>query len=201
MSSRRLASIVACLTLGALGASAPGAAAKSKPPRLLSLKGCNTVLVAGDFRDDLEEVATPEVLAVGESSVCSYAGTEAEGPSGGAKLVAIGHLGVECFENWGKKELATPLGGCWRLAHATLVIAQGPAINRVASKLKKGVKAKYWPAGFTRTVVHGVGDREEIGSGAAGHAYGYLQVLNAQLTVEVTEMGVLQVLQDAAALL
>ena len=50
-------------------------------------------------------------------------------------------------------------------------------------------------------MLHGVGDREEIGAGPDGRAYGYLQVLNAQLTVEVTEMGVVQVLHDAAALL
>jgi hypothetical protein len=93
-----------------------------------------------------------------------------------------------------------PPGFCFRLAHANLVIARGPAVNRVASKLKKGVKAKYWPAGFTRTVLHTIGDRAEIGTDGT-HGYGYLQVLNAQLTVEVTEMGVFQVLEDAAALL
>jgi len=181
---------------------APGAAAKSKPPHLLSLKACNTVLGAADFRDELEEVATPEVFATGESSVCSYGGLEADGPSGSARFLPIGHLGVECFANFGRKEgVFPPNSGCWRPAHATLVVARGPAINRVASKLKKGVKAKFWPAGFTRTVLHTVGDRAEIGAGPAGHAYGYLQVLNAQLTVEVTELGVLQVLEDAAALL
>lgn len=201
MWSRRLAAAMACMAMGAPLVLAPGAAAKSKPPHLLSLKACNTVLGAADFRDELEEVATPEVLAVGESSVCSYGGLEAGGPAGGAHFLAIGHLGIECFANFGKKEGATPPGGCWRLAHATLVIARGPAVNRVAGKLKKGVKAKYWPAGFTRTVLHTVGDRAEIGAGPAGHAYGYLQVLNAQLTVEVTEMGVLQVLEDVAALL
>jgi hypothetical protein len=199
MWSRRWAAAMACTALGALAVLAPGAAANSRPPHLLSLKGCDRVLVAADFRDELEEVAAPEILGSAESSTCFYAALEAS-DSGGARSLPVGKLGVECFANMVKKEFATPPGGCFRLAHANLVIARGPAVTRVASKLKKGVKAKYWPAGFTRTVVHGVGDREEIGTDGM-HAYGYLQVLNAQLTVEVTEMGVLQVLRDAAALL
>jgi hypothetical protein len=199
MWSKRWAA-AACTALGALAVLAPGAAASSGPPHLLSLKGCDRVLVAADFRDELEEVAKPEIFGSAESSTCSYGALEADG-GGGARSVPIGKLGDECFLNFVKKEGAVPPGDCFRLAHANLVVARGPAVDRVASKLKKGVKAKFWPAGFTRTVVHGVGDREEIGAGAGGHAYGYLQVLNAQLTVEVTEMGVLQVLRDAAALL
>jgi hypothetical protein len=203
MWSRRLAAVMACMAMGAPMVLAPGAAAKSKPPHLLSLKACNTVLGAADFRDELEEVGKPEIFPSAESSTCFYGGLEADGPSGGARLFPVGKvsLGDECFLNFVKKEGAVPPGFCFRLAHANLVIARGPAVNRVAGKLKKGVKAKFWPAGFTRTVLHTVGDRAEIGSGPDGRGYGYLQVLNAQLTVEVTEMGVFQVLEDAAALL
>ena len=95
---------------------------------------------------------------------------------------------------------AAPPGGCWRLAHATLVVTRGRAVERVASKLKKGEKAKYWPAGFTREVLHGVGDMAEYGF-SGEKSWGYLKVLNAQLTVEGSEFAMRQVLKDAAALL
>jgi hypothetical protein len=199
MRSRRLAAVVACLTVGALGASASSAAAKSKPPHLLAPKLCSRVLVAADFRDELEEVAPPLVIpSVGQSSVCSYGGLHAEGPAGGGRALMKGFLGIECFANIEKLRAAAPPGGCFRPAKATLVIARGRAVERVARKLKKGVKAKYWPAGFTRLVLHGVGNRAEFGF-SGDHGWGYLQVLNAQLTVEVTEMGMIEVLKDAAA--
>jgi hypothetical protein len=110
-------------------------------------------------------------------------------------------LGVECLANilrLYEASQAAPEGGCFRISHATLVVALGSRIEKLAPNLKKGVKAKTWPAGFTRQVLHGVGDRAEFGfSGVKG--WGYLQVLNAQLTIETREMGLIQLLRDAAA--
>jgi hypothetical protein len=199
MRSRRAAAVVAFVTLALVAALPAAASAKTKPPHLLPLKPCNSVLVAADFRDDLEEVASPEIFAGVESSVCSYGSLEPEF-GGGAKFLPIGYLGIECIGNIIKKEGGAPPGGCWRLAHATLVMAQGRAVERLAGKLKKGVKASRWPAGFSRAVLHNTGDRAEYGF-SGEKAYGYLQVLNAQLTVEGTEFAMLQVLKDAAALL
>ncbi len=136
-----------------------------------------------------------------EASSCTYAGRTAAGSTGGTTSLPTGKLGVECIANILKlheAEISPPPGGCYRIAHATLVVALGHNLEKVAGQLKKGVKATHWPAGFTRQVLHGVGDRAEFGFDGT-HGYGYLQVLNAQLTVEVTELGVIEVLRDAAS--
>jgi len=195
------------MTLCLLGACVPGAEAKpqSKHVHLLALKGCSSVLTAADFKDDLEEDAAPRILAAGgvraESSSCTYAGLHAEGADGSALGLHEGKLGGECVANIVKSYeagITPPEGGCYRISHATLVIATGHKIEKNAHKLTKGYAATTWPAGFTRQVLHGVGNRAEFGfSGTKG--WGYLQVLNAQLTIETRELGMIELLRDAAA--
>ncbi|MHB8492101.1 MAG: hypothetical protein ACYDA6_07825 [Solirubrobacteraceae bacterium] len=199
MRSRRLTAVVAGVTLFGLGAFASGAAARSKAPHLIGLKACHNVLVAADFRDELEEDSPPSLMAgVAETSTCAYGGLHADGPAGGSQVLTKGGIGFKCLANLLMTKGTAPPGGCWRFARATLVVARGRRVERFAAKLKKGVRATRWPAGFTRAVLHGVGDRAEYGF-SGDHGWGYLQVLNAQLTVEVTEMGVIEVLKDAAA--
>jgi hypothetical protein len=116
---------------------------------------------------------------------------------GAAQSFTEGKLGVECVANIFRlyeASRAAPEGGCFRISHATLVMALGRRIEKLAPSLKKGVKAKTWPAGFTRQVLHGVGNRAEFGfSGIKG--WGYLQVLNAQLTIETRELGLIELLR------
>jgi hypothetical protein len=204
MRSRQSAWIAGCLALGVLGLFVPGASARPKPVRLVALKACNTVLVAADLRDELEELGKPEGSAGIEASTCLYGGLDEGGAAGSPTALTEGKLGVKCIDNiliLAEAHIPPPPTGCFRMATATLVVAHTRAVERVARKLKKGVRARYWPAGFGRQILHGVGDRAEFGFAANGRGWGYLQVLNAQLTVETSEGGVLTVLQDAARLL
>jgi hypothetical protein len=210
MRGRRLASVMLCMALGCSAAFAPSAVAKPKPKlehiHLLPFRSCNSVLVAADFLDELEEVAPPSVIgSVAEGSVCKYAGLSADGPSGRPAQFTEGGLGVECLANAIKiigEGGTAPGGGCYRLATATIVVARGRAVEKLLQKLGKGVKARSWPAGFGRYVLHGVGSKAEFGYNDARDGYGYLQVVNATVIVETSEGGsLIHILKDAASLL
>ncbi len=210
MSSRHLAAALASTLLAGLGGLAPVASASpartSKALHLVALKPCSAVLAPADFKDELEEVSASPASQDFQTSSCKFAGLAADGPAGGTRLFTEGQIGTECIANvlrLSEAGIAAPKGGCYRISSATLVVARGHAVERQIEKLIKAhhrpAPARHWPAGFTRAVLHGVGSRAEFGfSGESG--YGYLEVLNAQMTIEFTEGGsMVQLLKDAAS--
>ncbi len=208
----RCAGVVTCMALAALAALAPPAGANSKHFRMLPFKPCNGVLVAADFFDNLEEISPKSVTSASgltaDVSTCKYASTEKGLPTGHAAEFTDGAIGIECLAN-GIKILETgataPPGGCYRIDNATVLFAYGRAVEKLASKLQKGAKARTWPANFGRHVLNGVGNRAEFGyDEATGAGYGYLQVNNGSLTVETSEganPSLINLLKDAASLL
>jgi hypothetical protein len=193
---------------------AQAAGATTSHFRILSFRPCNYVLSAGDFEDDLEEVAPPSRSSFGGTSsavsTCKY-GSLSEGPPGSGGRggqFTNGGLGVECLANALKLTGAgtmAPAGGCYRIENVTVGFASGRAVQRLASKLEKGVKSTAWPSRFGRHVLSGVGNRAEFGyDEATGEGRGYVQVDNANCIVETTEgarPSMITLLRDAAALL
>ncbi len=214
MRKRCSIAVMVCVGLAGLAASPPPAGANSKPNskhfRMLAFKPCNSVLVASDFFDDLEEVSPKSVTSASgttaDVSSCKYASTEKELSVSHVAEFTGGGIGVECIANIFKlaeKSVAAPPGGCYRFASVTVLFAYGRAVERLASKLQKGVKAAHWRPGFGRYVLSAVGNRAEFGyDSATGDGYGYLQVDNATLLVETSEganPSLIELLRDAAA--
>jgi hypothetical protein len=213
MRNRCSIAMTVCVGLAGLAAFPPPAGANSKPKskhlRMLAFKPCNSVLVASDFLDNLEEVSprssTSAAGTTADTSTCKDASTEEGGPSG-VKNFTNGEIGLECLANaikLAEKGTTAHPGGCWRIDTATVLFAYGPAVERLASKLQKGAKATHWRPGFGRHVLSGVGNRAEFGyDSATGDGYGYLQVDNATLLVETSEganPSLINLLRDAAA--
>jgi len=206
--SRYSVAVTACVGLVASAALAPPAGATHF--HMLAFKPCNSVLVAADFLDNLEEVSprssTSAAGTTADTSTCKDASTEEGGPSG-FKSFTNGEIGLECLANAIKlAEQGTTAhpGGCWRIDTATVLFAYGRTVEKLASKLHKGAKAAHWQAGFGRHVLPGVGNRAEFGYNTAGDGLGYLQVDNATLFVETTEgakPSLISLLRDAASTL
>jgi hypothetical protein len=213
VSQRWVVTVMLWATLAGLAAFAPSAGANSHPKgnhfRMLPFRPCNGVLVAADFLDGLEEISPTSVTSAAGTtaavSICKYASTEEGAALGHIAEFTNGALGVECLANAFKlieKTGAAPPGGCYRIANATVLFARGRAVERLASKLEKGVKSKIWPGGYGRYVVPGIGNRAEIGYNGARDGYGYLQVDNATVIVETSEGGsLIKLLRDAASTL
>jgi hypothetical protein len=214
MRNRCSIAMMVCVGLAGLGAFPPPAGANSKPKskhfRMLAFKPCNSVLVAFDFFDDLEEVSPKSVTSASGTSAdvssCKYASTEMGLSVSHLAEFTGGGIGVECLANIFKlteKGVTAPPGGCYRFSSVSVLFAYGPAVERLASKLQKGAKATHWRPGFGRHVLSGVGNRAEFGyDSATGDGYGYLQVDNATLLVETSEganPSLINLLRDAAA--
>ena len=191
------------------------AGANSKPSskhvRMLPFKTCNSILAAGDFLDNLDEVSPKSVTSgpglTADVSSCKYASTDEE-PTNGLHSFTEGGIGVECLANairLSGEGIMPPPGGCYRIDSASVLFAYGSAVEKLASKLPKGQKARHWPANFGRHVLKGVGDTAEFGyDEATGNGYGYLQLDNASLTVETSEgasPSLITLLTDAASTL
>jgi hypothetical protein len=212
MRNRCWVAVMVCMVLIGSAALAPPAGAKSKHFRMLPFRPCNGILVAADFFDNLEEIS-PKSVASGsgttaEVSTCKYASTEESPPTTRGGEFTEGGIGVECLVNGIKiaeKGAAPPQAGCYRIDSASVLFAYGRAVEKLASKLQKGAKARHWPANFGRHVLNGVGNRAEFGYDATtGDGYGYLQVDNASLIVETSEganPSMRTLLTDAASLL
>jgi hypothetical protein len=214
MRNRCSIAVMVCVGLAGLAAFPPPAGANSKPKskhfRMLAFKPCNSVLVASDFFDDLEEVSPKSVTSASgttaDVSSCKYASTEKELSVSHLAEFTGGGIGVECLANIFKlteKGVAPPPGGCYRFASVTVLFGYGPAVKRLASKLQKGARAPNWRPGFGRYVLSGVGNKAEFGyDSATSDGYGYLQVDNATLLLETSEganPSLINLLKDAAA--
>jgi len=212
MSRRHSATLVLLAVMAGFAAFAQGAGATTRHFRLLGLRPCGTVLSAEDFDDGLEEFSPPTGASSGgtsfEATTCKYASL-IEGPPGtgghGGQFTK-GGLALECLAN-GLKLLDTgataPPGGCYRIDDLTVGFSRGRAVERLASKLEKGVKSTNWPSRFGRHVLPGVGNRAEFGyDEATGEGRGYIQLDNATCLVETTEgspPSMIAVLRKAAA--
>lgn len=211
MSSRRIASLFASTALLTLSALAPTASASSvhmaKAIHFVPLKACNAVMSPADFKDELEEVSSAPSPPGYETTTCKFAGLEAD-TVGPTRMFSEGQIGTECIANiFRLHEIgeAPPKGSCFRISTATLSVVRTRAVEKL---IEKGIKEHHkfparrgWPAGYTRRVLHNVGSRAEFGyDGEDG--YGYLEVLNATLTIETTEPASLTILlRDGASLL
>jgi hypothetical protein len=212
MSPTRFVTMMLCIAMAGLASFAPAAGASSPPKhghfRILPSKPCNAVLVGADFTDGLEEISPPSVMSAAGTtayvSTCKYASTEDGGLGHRDSTLTDGGIGVECLAN-GINLLGTtgaaPAGGCFRISSVTVLFARGRPVEKLAAKLKTGVRSRIWPAGYTRHVAPGIGNRAEFGyDGPKG--YGYLQVDNATLSVETSEAtSLINLLRDAAAVL
>ncbi|MGA2455546.1 MAG: hypothetical protein ABSG93_18730 [Solirubrobacteraceae bacterium] len=214
MRNRCSIALMVCVGLAGLAAFAPPAGANRKPKskhfRMLAFRPCNSVLVASDFFDDLQEVLPKSVTSASGTSFgvssCKYASTEKELSVVSPAEFTKGGIGLECIHNilrLEEKGIEAPPGGCYRFASATVQFAYGRAVERLASKLQKGARSPNWRPGFGRYVLSGVGNRAEFGyDSATGDGYGYLQVDNATLLVETSEganPSLIKLLRDAAA--
>lgn len=193
---------VAYLAVGAADALAGGHAG------LISFRSCNSVLVAADFEDDLEEISAPTFIRspgmTAEASSCKY-GALGEGDASGVKEFSDGGLGVECVANLvrlaGEEKMA-PEGGCYRIAGSSLLVSTGSKATKLLPTLRKGVRDKAWPTGYARYVASGIGNHAEFGYDHEGKGYAYLQVLNATLLIETNgNVSLLHILRLAAAAL
>lgn len=212
MSRTRSAMVVLLALAAAFAAFSQPAAATTKPFRMLGFKPCGVVLSDTDFDDGLEEFSQPTGASAGgtgfRASTCKYAslikGPPGTGGHGGQ--FTNGGLGSECLAN-GLKLLAAgetaPTGGCYRIDDLTVGFSTGRAVQRLASKLAKGVKSTNWPSRFARHALPGIGNRAEFGyDDATGEGRGYVQVDNATALVETTEgapPSMIEVLRKAAA--
>ncbi len=207
--SRYAVAVTVCMGLVASAAFAPPAGAAHF--HMLGFKPCNSVIVAADFLDNLEEVSPPSSISAAgttaDASTCKDASTE-EGESSGVKKFTKGEIGLECLANvikLAEKDTTVHPGGCWRIDTATVLFAYGRSVEKLASKLQKGAPAAHWRPGFGRHVLPGVGNRAEFGYDAAsGDGYGYLQVDNATLILETTEgakPSLISLLRDGASTL
>jgi hypothetical protein len=187
--------------------------AAAKPPHLLPFKLCRFVMSAGDFDDGLSQMLGYHTFSVpgdtDESSTCQYASTKPDSPGvlrefpeppahpSSNPEVLEPSLGVECLANipvLGSKEppVFLPTGGCYSLVVTSVNIAVGPKVEAALRHLgpnPRNYRDKGpWPAGASRSVLHifGAYADAEIGyaTGAYDLAYGYLDVKNAQITIE-----------------
>jgi len=212
MSRGHSATLVLLAAMAALASFAQVAGATTKHFRMLGFRPCGVVLSAGDFDDGLEEFSPPTHASAGgtsfEASTCKYAslikGPPGTGGHGGQ--FTKGGLASECLGNELKLLAAgetAPPGGCYRIDNLTVGFSRGSAVERLSSKLVKGVKSTNWPPRFARHVLPGVGNRAEFGyDGATGEGRGYVQVDNATCLVETTEgapPSMIAVLRKAAA--
>jgi hypothetical protein len=210
MLTRRVRCTTLCLTVvilcGLASTALAGSAREARAIPLLPFRTCDSVVRAAVFTDELEEISPPQSShAAGvseEVSVCKYAGLGASAITGGAKQFTNGEIGFECIANGAKLGMANetvPPGGCFRVDSSSILVARGPAVEKLIRK-HPAYRSRYWPAGYTRVSIRRVGNDAEFGYNGAGQGYGYLQVLNATLTVE-TEGGtsLIQVLRGAAA--
>ncbi len=207
MSRKLVVGVAVSATLALSGAFAPGAGASSHF-RMLAFKPCNAVLAAADFMDGLEEIAPTSVTSAGGTtasvSSCKYASTAEEG-LGSIASFTKGEIGIECLASALKIVEAggtPPPGDCYRIDNVSVLFARGRPVERLASKLAKGVKARTWRVGYARHILPGVGNRAEFGYNDGGDGYGYLQVDNANVFVETTEgASLITLLKNAAATL
>ncbi len=95
---------------------------------MLAFKPCNSVLVASDFLDDLEEVSPKSVTSASgttaDVSSCKYASTEKELSVSHVAEFTEGGIGVECLANGIKiagQGASAPPGGCYRIDNASVL--------------------------------------------------------------------------------
>jgi len=200
---KRSGALTILLLVLAYGAAyAADASARTETHLVPLSEKCNYVLPASDFQDDLEEVAPPMVLHLGHDSAlssgeCKY-GALTE--SGGAPMsFTNGGLGGECLANVLRLGLESPPGGCYRLATVSLGVETGPQVTKILPALRKGRKDKVYPSRFPRHIAHGIGNRAEFGyDGEEG--YGWVQVLNAYVTIETHgNVSLIQLMREAAS--
>lgn len=205
MLGRRVVPLV-LLVLGCSALLAPATLAQPKATSsshgLVTFRQCGGVLNAEDFSDELQEVTATVSVDNTESSTCKYGSLSESGPSASTKDFTNGGLGVECLANLIKiegTEGTAPPGGCYRISEMTVFFITGSYAKKLLPKLEKGSKRRFWPAGFTRRTLPGVGTRAEYGyDGTKG--FGYLQVVNATVTVETDEIeNMPRLLKEAAS--
>jgi hypothetical protein len=115
-----------------------------------------------------------------------------------------GELGAECLAV--ALKVATtggtaPEGDCYRAASVSALFITGSLAKKVLPKLEKGVKRRFWPAGYSRKRLAKVSNDAEYGY-LGGRGFAYLQVLNASVEIKTDEVDYLpRLLKEAASVL